>query len=66
MLFAKSGPIFVKYLLSMSTVFRLVISLSSTIKVFGHMGERLLFLFKISFNTFHVFFVFFWLFFGTF
>ena len=42
----------------MSTIFRPVISLPSTIRVFGYMGECLIFLFNNSFNAFQVFFVF--------
>ena len=37
MLFAKSGPTFVKSLLNMSAIFGHVISLSSTMNVFGWM-----------------------------
>ena len=66
MLFAKYGPILVKNLFNMPTIFRPVISLSSTIKVFGYMGGCLLFVFKISFNTFQVYFLFLSLFFKRF
>ena len=47
MLFAKSGHIFVKNLLSVSTIFGPVISLSSTIKVFEYLCGCLIFFFRI-------------------
>ena len=48
MLFAKSGPIFVKNAFNINTIFEPVIALSSTITVFVYMGGCLIFLFKFS------------------